>query len=147
MRQRIDQCGVEAEFPAEPRMTTKEFKTGSAVATAYIAVADQPEEWAVLLTCAKVPTTETKSFKKTPYTKVIDDMRDGALKAVDGEFISEHPIIGGREVAFAVEGKPARVRFFVVDDKVVSAMVTPVSGLGSAKTDRFFRSVELSAER
>jgi len=144
LKHAIEECGIEAEFPSPPQFAAEQTKTKSGSFTTYSAISSRADQWAVTLSCAKV--SDLKSIKNASIAKIIDAMRDASLKAVGGELVGERPIIGGREVDFTVQGKACRERLLVLDDKLVTASVTPVAPLGSAKAAQFLQSVDLRTD-
>jgi hypothetical protein len=140
VKQSLEQCGVEAEFPSKPKLGREETKTKAGPFTTYTAVAERENEWAVALSCSRI--AALKSTKWEPTSKVLDRMRDSMVKAVAGELVSEREVIGGREVDFSAGGQINRARLLVLDDRLVTATVSPVSALSSARLGRFFQSVE-----
>jgi hypothetical protein len=138
VKQAIEECGIEAEFPSKPKLGSAETKNKRASFTTYTAVAERENEWALALTCARV-----EALKTTARPKLLDALRDSLLKTVSGELVSEREIIGGREIDFSAAGELARARLLVLDDRVVTATVSPASALNSARLSQFFRSVRV----
>ncbi|MFZ5896858.1 MAG: hypothetical protein ACOY0T_37725 [Myxococcota bacterium] len=140
VKQAIEQCGVEAEFPGKPKVSAEETKTKSGAFMTYTATAAVENEWEVALTCARIGAL--KSAKRPSGPKLLDAMRDSVVKSVAGELVSEREVIGGREIDFSVDGQISRARLLVLDDRVVTATVSPLSALTTARLAQFFRSVE-----
>src|SRR5262249_7918288 len=90
---------------------------------------------AMTLGCATVGKT-TESL-----ARLLDGARAGMLANVNGTLLSERPVVGGREVHFAIQEGEAVARLDLVGEKILFAMVLPVGGFSEKNTQRFLDSV------
>lgn len=135
----LAQCGLEARFPDVPETAVRQLDVGGKHVTLYVAGFNLPGDAGYV----SVSCTELPKSKRTP-TELLDAARDGVLKSTKANLQSESEILGGREVQFDVSGAGSIGHFLLFKDRLITALVVPISAIGEAGARRFLESIRVA---